>query len=276
MNEYFRFGHYYVRIVGIEVIPTHVMEELEQYRVVETVPKYFCIRISNGTFPSCQAGFSGWMTIRNGQEPIVCYCTCGVPSFSLALDSCNRRIELVIAEEYIHNAKVALNYALMLVLATECIGLHGATVICGHKAIILSAPSGTGKSTLANLLRAYCDVAIVNGDFALLHPNGSNQVIFEPTPFCGSSRICHNAGMFIDRIVFLKQAKENIWRDLSDRESLRFMMSNVFTPEWSAGAFEHIQNTVVDIVRAIPMSEYSFSPSPQAAHDFMKSLLCET
>ncbi len=157
---------------------------------------------------------------------------------------------------------------MLLGLAGEAFGLHGVTVICQDKVIILSAPSGTGKSTLGNLLHQFCDAAIVNGDFALLTPEADGKLMFEPTPFCGTSGICHNYRLKVDRIVFLEQAKENTFSELAPRQALTRLLSNVFVPTWDGERALAVQQNALQAVKMVPMNVFAFEPTQEAAEMF--------
>ena len=165
--------------------------------------------------------------------------------------------------------RIGIHYGLMTALHQECIGLHGVTLQCGNEIIILSAPSGTGKTTLARLLEQYCDAIVINGDFALLHPT-EKCVVFEPTPFCGTSRRCLNFRLPINRIVFLKQAKENNWYDLSGREAVSNMLNNTFVPTWDGSIRQTVQENIVRCLSVLKVNAYAFAPTQEAAEKFAR------
>lgn len=163
---------------------------------------------------------------------------------------------------------IALQYAVMLGLSSSSIGLHGVTIICKDKVIVLSAPSGTGKTTLASLLNKYCETATINGDFALISLDDSNRVIFEPTPFCGSSAQCANHRLYIDQIVFLEQAKENNYVRLDMHTALSYVISNTFIPEWDEAKKFDIVSNAMKIVSSVPVAKFAFAPTEDAAREF--------
>jgi len=180
---------------------------------------------------------------------------------------------VLVAEASDAAIRLGAQYGLMLALRDRCVGLHGATVRCGCETVILSAPSGTGKSTLAGLLEAYCGAQTLNGDFALLSADGDGAA-FEPTPFCGTSGICTDRRARIDRVVFLAQAPTDQWRELNGREALVRFMSNVFVPDWDAAAALCIQSTVMSALKHISVSAFAFAPTAEAArmlHDHTDS-----
>ena len=166
---------------------------------------------------------------------------------------------------------LCIHYALMLALYRDCIGLHGVTLLCGNEIIILSAPSGTGKTTLSKLLEKHCDAIVINGDFALLTPT-EKGVIFEPTPFCGTSGRTLNQRFRVNRVVFLSQAKTNEWRELTGREAMTQFMSNCFVPTWDADLQEAVQENILKCIGAVKVSAYGFAPTQEAAELFLKKI----
>lgn len=163
----------------------------------------------------------------------------------------------------------------MFLLSRNCIGLHCVTVLCSEQAICLAAPSGTGKTTLSNLLVKYGDAAVLNGDFALLSVEEDGKIMFEPTPFCGTSGICHNYRVPIDRIVFLEQAEENRFRALDPVSALRQLLSNSFVPIWDEEKTAQIQDHAIRIIERIPVSLFSFAPTAEAVTVFYSHLTQE-
>lgn len=111
--------------------------------------------------------------------------------------------------------------------------LHSAYMCYDNTAVLFSAPSGTGKSTQANLWEKYRGTYTVNGDKSLLireedgwYANG--------WPICGSSGICRNEAYPIRTIVILKQAKENKVYPLKGVKALRPVMEQITINTWDS------------------------------------------
>ena len=177
----------------------------------------------------------------------------------------------VYVSEMGNSARLGTQFGLLSILHRNCIGFHGVTLLCGEKIIILSAPSGTGKTTLGQLLEQYCDAIIINGDFALLNPT-ENGAIFEPTPFCGTSGRCLNHRFKIDRVVFLAQSKRNEWHDLDGREAMKQFMSNAFIPTWNTEMEQSIQQNIMKCISSVKVSNYAFAPTKEAAELFVTKI----
>lgn len=158
---------------------------------------------------------------------------------------------------------LGIQHALMI--ATSGIGLHGVTIICKDKGVVFSAPSGTGKTTITKLLQKYYQAAVINGDFSLLSISPDTTLVFEPTPFCGTSQVCHNHRIQINHIVFLEQAQENIYTRLSPRIALQKVLGNAFIPTWDTNSIAAIIDTAAQIVGTVTIGNYAFMPTKEAA-----------
>ena len=190
----------------------------------------------------------------------------------LALHSCSPMEVTVYVQKALDSyVRTGVFYGLLLSLYRSSIGLHGVTLLCGNEVIILSAPSGTGKTTLAHLLETYSDAEVINGDFALLTPT-LQGVFFEPTPFCGTSGRCLNHRVRVSRVVFLEQSPTNTWRDLAGREAMLRILDNAFVPTWDKRMQQAIQENTLKCVSMLKVNAFSFAPVKEAAEMFFNQL----
>lgn len=194
------------------------------------------------------------------------------PYFTLTCDPNSREVVARLQAPFMSFVQISVLYGMLLALHQICVGLHGVTLQCGDQTIILSAPSGTGKTTLSKLLEEYCGARVLNGDFAMLAPS-EKGAIFEPTPFCGTSGVCVNERAKVNRIVFLSQAKENIWKDLDGRNSFRNLMRNSFVPVFDRQMSLAVQQNILRIQSAVKISEFSFTPTKDAAELFLSKVM---
>ena len=271
-SKYFIAGSYLCRITGncdlIKLIP----KQWEKYKKkIECPSRTINLSLEEGKIEvrnGIQA--DGWIVQKAGDYHQAVNFHHGKAIFEI-LYCDDSKVIIRVAKPLDSYVRVGIHYGLMMALHQDCVGLHGVTLLCGKEIIILSAPSGTGKTTLSKLLEQYNDAVVINGDFALLHPT-EDGVIFEPTPFCGTSRRCLDLRVPVSRLVFLSQAKENIWCELSGREALSRFMSNAFIPTGDHGMQQAVQENIMKCLSGMSTNTYAFAPTKEAAEAFCKHI----
>lgn len=270
MKKWVSCGRYFCCVCGndelVKLIPdSWVVQELKAVSSPAT------ITVCQDGNMACTGTTDGWEVQVIRGFPTAMYTHSGKVMFALQLTS-PKEVVVLVRKAYDSYVRIGIHYGIMLALHHECIGLHGVTLVCGNEIIILSAPSGTGKTTLANLLEKNCDAIIVNGDFALLHPTETG-IIFEPTPFCGTSGRTLNHRLKVNRVVFLGQAKTDMWRKLGGREALQQFLTNAFLPTWDRKLLETVQENILKCISALEVNHYSFTPTREAAEAFSRHVM---
>lgn len=95
-----------------------------------------------------------------------------------------------------------------IMLRHGAVVLHSSFVLYMGRAILFCAPSGTGKSTQADLWAEHRGAEIINGDRTLLRRT-DGKFTANGVYYAGTSGICKNASAPLAAIVLLGQAKEN-------------------------------------------------------------------
>ncbi len=106
-----------------------------------------------------------------------------------------------------------------MLLKFDAFVLHGAYILVNGEAIIFSAPSGTGKSTQAELWRKHRSAAVINGDRVLVRKSAGGFTA-GGIHFAGTSGICENVTAPLRAIVVLGQAKQNSLRRCTGSQAL--------------------------------------------------------
>lgn len=264
-----QFGQVSVQIKGSSPINQDWIPKQWQYQAEEEnrLPDVF-IEMEDRPLPQGNPAESGWSCLETGEKREATYHNNRGAVFSLLYGLADPSITVIARKDDACSARLGVQHALLLALYRKCIGLHGVTLVCGKEIVILSAPSGTGKTTLGKLLEKYCDAVVINGDFALLCPTESG-VIFEPTPFCGTSGRALNHRFRVNRVVFLSQAKDNVWREPDGRESVTQFMSNCFVPAWDKDLREAVRENILKCIGMVKVNEYAFAPTQEAAETFL-------
>ena len=207
---------------------------------------------------------NGWECRRSGDLYQTAYFQDKKALFMLEYGHPVEKVTVYLNEGFSYAVRPALQFGTLTALYRQCIGLHGVTVRCGDEIVILSAPSGTGKTTLSKLLEEYADATVINGDFALVSLSDEG-VWFEPSPFCGSSGICLNHRVQVDRVVFLSQSMENQLSVLSPRQAVLQFMSNCFTPVWDPVLLRTVEDNILRCVSGVKVNAFGFAPDQDAA-----------
>ena len=139
-----------------------------------------------------------------------------------------------------------------ILLNRECLLLHSAFIRVKDAGILFSAPSGTGKSTQAELWRQYRNADIINGDRAALRC-ADGQWTAWGLPYAGTSGIFRNEYAQISAVVVLRQAKENVVRRLRPAEALRCLYPELTLHRWEATSVEVAMNLLMNLVTSVPV-----------------------
>lgn len=267
----FRFGCYHLFVDGNKTIISLLSSQYQKYLTVDGPADYeihFEVAEEDTFGPELT---DGWSLNSQNDYWQLDYHQNNKAIFALRKGRTFRDITVFVNKPNDIPVKIGMQYATMLALYEKCIGLHGVTVLCGDKVIILSAPSGTGKTTLAHLLEKYGDAIVINGDFAMISIEG-DEVVFEPTPFCGTSRRSLNQRLRIDQLVFLEQSQENRWKKISGRQAVNHLLSNSFVPIGDKHVKQMIQQNAIELLERIQVSTFAFAPEREAAVCFMDSI----
>lgn len=172
--------------------------------------------------------------------------------------------------EYSRNVLEAISIEQILNKNTTFV-LHSSFINVENKAILFSAPSGTGKSTQAELWKKYENADIINGDKAGVRKVEGRWMAYG-LPFAGSSNIFRNEKAPISHIIVLRQGKQNRLKKLSPREAFIKIYSETTIHTWDSEFQENIINMITDLVQEIPVYLYECLPDKSAV-DFLKSTI---
>ena len=155
----------------------------------------------------------------------------------------------------------------------NCYVLHSSYIVYKDEAILFSAPSGTGKSTQADLWKKYRDIRIINGDRTLLTYE-EGRFYANGWPICGSSEICHNERYPLKAIVMLDQGPINEIRELSNIEKTKRLIQEITINYHNQGYLDNALNFIDKLITNIPIINLSCTISEEAV-DVLDSYLKE-
>ena len=171
-------------------------------------------------------------------------------------------------EQYLERMKIIVFNAVQEIfynrlLFEDAMSIHSASVIYNDKAIVFSAPSGTGKSTQANLWNKHLGCEILDGDVTVCREKGGKLYVYG-LPWCGSSGIYLNREVELGAFVFLKQAKENTIKIPDIREKISYIYSSTFSESLSDEMAQKIAHVTEIIVNKAQIYELSCNMETEA------------
>lgn len=146
--------------------------------------------------------------------------------------------------------------------------LHSSFINWQNKGILFSAPSGTGKSTQADLWEKYENAEVINGDKAGIRKIEGIWTAYG-LPIAGTSGIYKNKKSEISHIIILKQGKENKLTKLSPRDAFIKIYSETTLHTWDEKYQENIINMITDLVQNVQIYQYECLPDKSAV-EFLK------
>lgn len=164
-----------------------------------------------------------------------------------------------------------VKYSQLLRLAIEChlihcggVSLHASCIEKSQKAVLFTAPSGTGKSTQANIWKNCMGAKIINGDRPFLR-RFSDSVQAYGVPWDGKEQLFLQENYLVEAIVEVRRSNNNSVRALSEDQAFRLMMKQCFIPMWDDKAKFLLIETIRLISRMIPFYRLFCLPDESAA-----------
>ena len=129
--------------------------------------------------------------------------------------------------------------------------------------LLFSAPSGTGKSTQAELWRRYRNAQIINGDKAIVYL-ASEGVSVSSLPLCGSSGICRNVSGPLQAIVTLSKSRENRICRLGGKDAVKALLSQLYIQRGETEAVAGALALASEVAGRVPVFHLSCLPEISA------------
>lgn len=153
--------------------------------------------------------------------------------------------------------------------------LHSSYVNWGGRAILFTAPSGTGKSTQAALWEKYRGAEVVNGDRAGVRIIEDVPMAYG-VPFAGTSGICHNRELPLAAVVYLSQSDENSLQPLTGYRAFQRIWEGCSVNTWDRDAVDMISRTVEELIERVPIYHLACRPDEEAVALLEQALRSKT
>ena len=185
-----------------------------------------------------------------GKPDDVVYCT-------------ERRTEISAVHRKLTNALLDRNVILM----------HGALVSTRGKGYLITAPSGTGKSTRAKLWEDVIpDSTIVNGDKPLIKVCDAGIVAYG-TPWSGKERWGQNVGVELNAVLLLERSEgRNAVKEIKTAEALPTLLIQTYLPD-SLEERRKVIALLGQMSKTVRYYRFRSAPTPEAiqlAYDIVR------
>lgn len=157
------------------------------------------------------------------------------------------------------------------ILFQKGIVVHASAIEYEGKGIIFSAPSGTGKSTHANLWVEHKSAIILNGDRPALRII-NDEVNVYGTPWSGTSHQYVNKKAPLKAIVLLEQSPINEIEKLSSEQAVRLLVARCYLPYFDEQLMSLALDNIGCIIKKIPVYLLKCRPDIEAVEIVFKCL----
>ena len=157
-----------------------------------------------------------------------------------------------------------------LLLPFHTLIFHASYIGWQGKGILFTAPSGTGKSTQAELWRVHRGAEVLNGDKAGVRLDGIPMA--HGVPFSGTSGICRNVSLPLKAVVVLSQAPENTIRRLSPSQAVAALCPNVFVDSVVQEEWQMALNLLLDLAASVPVYALACTPDERAVETLERAM----
>lgn len=183
----------------------------------------------------------------------------------------------IIALEQLHDSfgvssvfrHLPLHHAL---LEFDAFVLHAAYILLDGYAILFSAPSGTGKSTQADLWKKFRGARIINGDRVLIRC-AADGFTAGGLYYSGTSEYCENVTAPIRAIVLLGQAKSNTIEKCTGGEAFRRLFHECSYSSEYENDPAMVATLLTDVVNEIDIVKLDCLPDESAVNTLENYLL---
>ena len=180
---------------------------------------------------------------------------------------CGNRITAAMNRNVISDLTVGrlmyLIHAANLFPQKDAFVLHASYIVRDGRALLFSAPSGTGKSTQADLWNTYRGCEIVNSDRVIISRE-KGQFFANGAFISGSSGICRNVTVPLGNIVLLEQASRCAVKSLSVPKRLERLLCESSFDRYDPLQYVKMLDLVSDILNKIPVICYGCTKGLEA------------
>lgn len=158
------------------------------------------------------------------------------------------------------------------VLNHDACVLHGVVMEYEGMGILVTAPSGTGKTTHTRMWRDKENALIINGDRCLCRKIDGKWYAYG-MPWSGSSGEYINRRVPITAIIALKQDSWNHIHYMTELEATLYLMQRIFAPVWECDMQNKALDITEELAKTIPMLELYCKPDFESVGVLKETIL---
>ena len=160
-----------------------------------------------------------------------------------------------------------------VMLKHDYLTFHGVLMEYEGNGIIISAASGTGKTTHARLWRDLRRALIINGDRAVCAKTAEGWTGCG-LPWSGTSGEQINRSVAIRALVVLRRGETNEAHRISALEAFHQVFAHVLYPSWDKALAEKMMDLLESFLRDVPIFLLSCRPDAESV-DMLHAALAE-
>lgn len=158
-----------------------------------------------------------------------------------------------------------------VLLKYNILTFHGVLMEYQGMGIIISAPSGTGKTTHARLWRDIKNALIINGDRAVCRRENGRWIGYG-LPWSGTSGEQINRSVPMKALVVLERGEENEAHHVSDMEAFGKAFPHLLYTKWDKSMADKALDGIDSFLKDIPVIRLSCRPDPEAVEVLDRAL----
>ena len=159
-----------------------------------------------------------------------------------------------------------------LILQHSGFFLHASFIDRNGKAVLFTAPSGTGKSTQAELWCQLRGATQINGDRAAVRVASDGTVRADGVPYSGSSGICKNVSLPLEAVVYLTQSPETRLTPLFGVKAFQRIWEGCSVNTWNKEDVCSCSRTIMTMLTTVPVLHLACTPDESAVFALEQAL----
>ena len=182
------------------------------------------------------------------------------------------------ASKYGDEKALMENFSQLMRIAIEChlagdvgVTVHASCIQYQGRAVLFTAPSGTGKSTQAEIWQSHLGATILSGDRPFLRVLAESIQAYG-MPWDGKEQIFLQEHFPAAAIVEIRRAKRNAVRRLGEEQIFKLLTSQCFIPMWDDALKFSVMNTIRIISKKVPFYRLFCLPEEDAM-ELLKDVL---